>query len=354
MDSSQKGIEENNVGDFVGRRSQVEEAGERSSTLLSWCSGREGKSQISIQDYRTGELYANIPGVKLYRTQSFSTWTHVKEIPNTNLLISAYYSMSDSANFTIFDISTKNVKETISFEELEGKAGYSEISVNAPRHLMALIPLAGKTAYHLFDTYSQTLLRKTQWIPQFLYTKVSTLDISPDGEKIAIINEKGICVISDIITNDCDFEYQIKIDYESKMIRCRWGEYGEPSLFLMYEDKLLNLLDVEKKRLMLKTNLYLDARYPVTWIDKCPCDSNLLALSGDFVFLFDRRAPKTVKKFDSIHRDQINCVRWNPDGKLLATAADDTYGKVFDLRMEKVIFEERTADLGWAYSVCFL
>ena len=274
----------------------------------------------------------------------------MKEIPETNHLITAYYSEYDSASFKIIDFSTKTIKTVFSFEELEGIVGDSEIAVNAKRKLMALIPLVGKTAYHLLDTDSFTLLRKASWFPQFSENRVSTLDISPDGRKIAMAAHAGTtCVISDISTSNCDVEYNIESD--AYAVRCRWGSPGDPSLFLTYRGKLLNILDIEKKKLLLKDSLVLEDPIGINWIDKFPQDSNLLALSG----IFDRRESKFVRLFQSFHCwGGISCVRWSPDGDFIATASDDTYGKVVDLRTEKVIFSQATRDKGCAYSVCFL
>lgn len=356
MNSTQATLEESKFESNAARRSQIGESSTRNSTLVSWCSGYEGESSVSIADYQTGESYAKFPGVKLFKPAEFSTWTHVKEIPETNHLITAYYSRYNSASFKIIDFSTKTIKTVFSFEELEGIVGDSEIAVNAKRKLMALIPLVGKTAYHLLDTDSFTLLRKASWFPQFSENRVSTLDISPDGRKIAMAAHAGTtCVISDISTSNCDVEYNL-VNQNYTNIRCRWGEHPEdPSLFLTYSGKLLNILDIEKKNLLLKDSLVLGDLIGITWIDKCPQDSNLLALGGNTVTIFDRRESKFAKSFlPLLCWGGINCVRWSPDGHFIAATSDHSYGKVLDLRTEKMIFDQKTSDKGWAYSVCFL
>lgn len=45
-------------------------------------------------------------------------WTHVREIPNTNLLVSLNHHYSRSANMEIFQYSQKKVNRIYSFEEV--------------------------------------------------------------------------------------------------------------------------------------------------------------------------------------------------------------------------------------------
>ena len=48
-------------------------------------------------------------------------WTHVKEIPNTNLLVSLQHSFHNSAKMAVFDISKKDqIQEIYSLGEVSG------------------------------------------------------------------------------------------------------------------------------------------------------------------------------------------------------------------------------------------
>ena len=48
-------------------------------------------------------------------------WTHVKEIPNTKLLVSLYHYSNDAVNMAVFDISKKDqIKEIYSLGEVSG------------------------------------------------------------------------------------------------------------------------------------------------------------------------------------------------------------------------------------------
>ena len=50
-----------------------------------------------------------------------SSWTHVKEIPNTKLLVSLHHNWENSANMEILDISKKGqAKKIYSLEEVSG------------------------------------------------------------------------------------------------------------------------------------------------------------------------------------------------------------------------------------------
>ena len=49
------------------------------------------------------------------------SWSHVKEIPNTNLLVSLHHNEDKAAKLEIFDISKKDRTNIIcSFEEVKG------------------------------------------------------------------------------------------------------------------------------------------------------------------------------------------------------------------------------------------
>ena len=50
-----------------------------------------------------------------------SSWTHVKEIPMTRLLVSLHHSYQYSASLKIFDITKPNAPKTVyTFEEVQG------------------------------------------------------------------------------------------------------------------------------------------------------------------------------------------------------------------------------------------
>ena len=75
-------------------------------------------NKISICDLETKQDYAHFDGVKL---QMGSGWPHLKEIPETRLLVSLHCSYYQSANMEVFDISNKGKIKTIySFEEAIG------------------------------------------------------------------------------------------------------------------------------------------------------------------------------------------------------------------------------------------
>ena len=56
-----------------------------------------------------------------YEYEKYS-WTHVKEIPNTELLVSAQHRRDTAANMEIFDVSRRGQANKIySFEEVKGR-----------------------------------------------------------------------------------------------------------------------------------------------------------------------------------------------------------------------------------------
>lgn len=101
--------------------------------LLAWCSWRNNK--ISIADLKTKQPFLNFNRVPLHHSscgflvffyldtndKTADSWTHVKEVPNSSLLISLHNNCDESANMEIFDISEKgHAKKVYAFEEALG------------------------------------------------------------------------------------------------------------------------------------------------------------------------------------------------------------------------------------------
>ena len=100
-------------------------------------------NEIRTVELDSKEEYANFDGVKLNESDGrfqlliYTTsvtvhkgevsWTHVKEIGNTGLLVSVHHCYNTSANLEVFDVSQKGQAQKIySFEEVSG----SKTSIN--------------------------------------------------------------------------------------------------------------------------------------------------------------------------------------------------------------------------------
>ena len=98
---------------------------------------------------------------------------------------------------------------------------------------------------------------------------VTSFDFDPSGEKAAKIDIGQTCLVSDISTNNYNFHLSLSekmgmlllnpkaseflINILDDYARCRWStNSGEPMLYVKYDDKLLNIMDTEKKILILK------------------------------------------------------------------------------------------------------
>lgn len=117
----------------------------------------------------------------------------------------------------------------------------------------------------------------------------------------------------------------VSISFENKKgeNRLRWNTNADESLlFIRYGMNKLNVLDVEKQKLLQKNPVQLDQSNPINhstlifknicnasssdftiWIDVCQVDGNLLASCGqdEHVKVFDRRESRIVKIFQNIH-----------------------------------------------------
>ena len=179
--------------------------------------------------------------------------------------------------------------------------GYGDVSYNPRRNLLGAISLQGKIAYHLyhFDTSRNEklvkLYRKSKWqirnngsqgdtfffVPRLpwlhLVNFITGLDFNPAGESAATIDYCGNCVVSDINTGNCDFHLStpgflgnlysknyfnnLLLSYTVDSLgRCRWSTNpAEPLLFVKYDYRQLNILDVEKKALTLKEPVQIES-----------------------------------------------------------------------------------------------
>ena len=147
--------------------------------------------------------------MKIMKIGSAASWTHVKEISGTKLLISLHTTLAaSSANIEVFNLANKGRPETIySFDEVVGckfatsnhlnrflsllnlfnndiknnhflfiiDTGFGDLTYNSKRNLLGAISVSGKIAYHLFfvDTNclnikkSVKLIRKSKWHLQY-------------------------------------------------------------------------------------------------------------------------------------------------------------------------------------------
>ena len=143
-------------------------------------------------------------------------WTHLKEIPNTKLLVSLFH-WGTSANFEVFDISQQEQpKKIYAFEGVKG--GISTLSIdlislsvtetepgdvtyNSRRNLLGAIPSGGQIAYHLFNieynalksNYSVKLLRKSKWLPQYKVISGKLLTLSNSALKSPFAEIRCLC-----------------------------------------------------------------------------------------------------------------------------------------------------------------
>lgn len=100
------------------------------------------------------------------------------------------------------------------------------------------------------------------------------------------------------------------------------------------------------------------------WIDVCKNDVNLVASVGDEnIKIYDRRVFDLVKTFENVHSGSsfnqmiymglliqvttlgnINCVRWDQNGYMLATASNDKTMRIIDFTSGKILYSGNTQD----------
>ena len=125
-------------------------------------------------------------------------------------------------------------------------------------------------------------------LPTFSVGSIISIDFDPNGKSTATVDNKGRCLISDIDTGHYCFHldngnrggkfiwsskelfatsllmttFSILLKFEYLLddyARCRWSSSsGNPLLYIKYDEKYLNALDVEKKTLTLKNPVELE------------------------------------------------------------------------------------------------
>ena len=77
---------------------------------------------------KTQVVYFNLSFLFQIRSQYIKgdSWTHVKEVANTGLLVSVRHNEENAANLEVFDVSQKGQpKKIYSFEEVSGGRSFS-------------------------------------------------------------------------------------------------------------------------------------------------------------------------------------------------------------------------------------
>lgn len=107
------------------------------------------------------------------------------------------------------------------------------MTYNSKRNILGAITLGEKTAYHLFDigyskqkgNYSAKLLKKFKWHPEYstrhriyqflnlsyphIANFLSSFDFNPSGEVVATLDRFGVCLVSDVNTNEDAFSLEL-------------------------------------------------------------------------------------------------------------------------------------------------
>ena len=179
-----------------------------SPKLLAWCS--QHKNKIRIENLKTKQKFVEFKGAQIrikVRSRLLNallivsnpeidaySWTHVKEIPNSNLLVTLHQNGLKAANMEVFDISTKiKSKKIYSLGEISGGkfnqfsifncsntclllvVGNGDVTYSTRRNLLGAVSVEKQIAYHIFsidtgesiDKNIIKLIRKSKWHPHY-------------------------------------------------------------------------------------------------------------------------------------------------------------------------------------------
>lgn len=320
------------------------------------------KNTVHLYDIEKMRVSASAQGIQIKHGQGIP-WSHVKEIPGSDMIISYCVKWNEAANLQLIDVSKGTLKEIFTFEEFHGEVGYEDIAYSPKRNLLALISVKSKISYHLFERQNESqvsLVQKAKWHSQHATNNLSAIDINPDGRLVATTDHKGTCLISELDSQAYLYHKTFEISNEDDCV-CQWSPFtGSNLLYVQYDRNQLNILDVEKKELIFEKSVVFekDSSGYIQSMDVCPNYPNLLALVGNeqTLNIFDQRSGTVVKEIlpKKLHNDQVNCVRWDQAGATLATCSWDRTAKLIDFRAEKALLQATSSDGHVVCSVCIL
>ena len=310
--------------------------------LIAFCSYTT--NMIEIHNTKTGEI-VSIQGSLLQDSYGYNNL--LQSVPNSNFLITSTSGPSkNQAAFDVLEVSNLNsIKKIFSMPSTNGKI--YDIACNAKTNRAALLSEAKKTSYHLYDATEWRLIKRAKWHPEFEKSDITSLDFSPDGSLIAMVNNPNGLIVENVTDGQVRlYKSHLEVyDYRRcQAVSCRWNPI-HPMIATAINDtynhtSCLHLVDAvteKSERILLED--FQDVESNITWIDWNK-DGNLLALCAYLEFeynthtggrsrfasmqIYDKRIGcifESYRKEFNRKRDlSFECVKWTPQGNAFAVA----------------------------------
>jgi len=156
--------------------------------------------------------------------------------------------------------------------------------------------------------------------PQQESKDVTTLDWNSDGTLLATGSYDGLARIY-----DCKGKLRLKLDKHSAPIfSLKWSSNGE-HLLSGSVDKTAIVWDISTGLVKQQNEFHSASVLDVDWKD----NQCFATCSGDTTvccFVIGKQAPEKIFKG---HKDEVNSIRWSPDGNILGSCSDDFTAKLW-------------------------
>jgi len=317
---------------------------DRSQIKAAYCTVRS--NSVTISDI-LAESTSNFQGPQVPR--GWNSLVH--DIPDFDYLVCSNSPPTLKGGLTRFEVyqTDRSIKQIFSVDSQEGEI--LDITHNPKTKFVALLSKIKQHNYHLFCYENWQLLKRARW--QAAHNDIiSSLDFSPCGDFIASMDQQGVCVVSEVTTDETILKTETA-GAKFSATKCRWNP-NNSCIALSFNKKFINLLDPASNRMIFAENIQPYSQH-INWIDWND-DGNLLSLCSreKDVKIFDVREGAIVRSITNLHKDEINCVKWSPSSKMILTGSSDGTMRITDFKTEKMIHSEKSLDNCWVSSVCFM
>jgi len=161
---------------------------------------------------------------------------------------------------------------------------------------------------------------------------VTTLDWNPDGTLLATGSYDGVARI-------WTAQGQLKTilsRHKGPIFSLKWNKRGD-NLLSGSVDKTAIIWDAKSGTVKQQFEVHSAPTLDVDWRD----DTSFATCSTDKMIYVCESGKSTPLKCFSGHTDEVNAIKWDPSGTLLASCSDDFTAKIWSMKQDKYVYDFR-------------
>jgi transducin (beta)-like 1 len=162
---------------------------------------------------------------------------------------------------------------------------------------------------------------------------VTTLDWSPDGTMLATGSYDGV---ARIWTSSGNLKTVLG-KHKGPIFSLKWNKKGD-SVLSGSVDKTAVIWDAKSGEAKQQFEFHTAPTLDVDWRD----DVSFATCSTDkMIYVCEYGKNKPIKCFSG-HADEVNAIKWDPTGTLLASCSDDFTAKIWSMKQDKCVYDFRS------------